>query len=111
MGAKSRLRTREEIDGALKLVEDMAGSMELPVYHKLVVSLAYEYLCCDQQQEGLVQLSRVPRDYYENHQLQQMQDDGMYAELVVLLSYKLIQAGVVDGSEDLLPVTMAQAKA
>lgn len=81
------------------------------VYHKCIVSLAYEYICADLQQEGLVQLSRVPVAYYQDVQLRHMQEDSMYAELVVLLSYKLIQMGIVDGSETLVVPTMAPARA
>jgi hypothetical protein len=40
-----------------------------------------------------------------------MRDDRLYAELVVLLSYKLIQMGVVDGSEQIVTPTMAPARA
>jgi len=113
VGAQSGLRSKDEVDVALKVVEDLfrAGSLEEAVYYKLIVSLAYEYFCCDEQQEALVHISRVPAAYFELHQLDQMRQDGMYAELVVLLSYKMIQAGVMEGSDDLIQPTMPVANA
>ena len=113
MGAQPKLRTKEEIDSALKTIEEIRkqGIMGDDVYHKCIVSLAYEYACADQQQECLVQLTRVPPSYYKDVQLQHMKDDSMYRDLVVLLSYKLIQMGVVDGSEEIVVPTMAPARA
>lgn len=108
-----RNRRPEEIDAALKTVEDIYKSeaMTREVYHKCLVSLAYEYILADAQQQGLVQLARVPASYFEDYQLPQMREDKMYAELVVLLSYKLIQMGVVDGADEVVAPTMAPARA
>jgi hypothetical protein len=113
MGAQPRLRTKPEVDAALLMIEKIkaSGTMGEDVYHKCIVSLAYEYICADEQQEGLVQLARVPPSYYENVQLRQAREDKGYADLVVLLSYKLIQMGVVEGSEKIYVPTMAPARA
>lgn len=108
-----RERKKEEIDRALETIEKIykTGSMERPVYHKCLVSLAYEYLLADATQEGLIQLSRVPAAYFKDSQLDQMREDSMYRDLVVLLSYRLIQMGVVDGADEVVVPTMAPARA
>lgn len=108
-----KTRPKDEIDKAVALMEQIrkSGAMGPDVYHKCIVGLAYEYIMADQQQEGLIQLSRVPESYYRDVQLKQMQEDKLYAETVILLSYRLIQMGVVDGSEDLYVPTMALARA
>lgn len=109
-----KTRTKDEVEVALKQIEAIKktpGAMSDEVYHKCLVSLAYEFICADEQQAGLVQLSRVPIGYYQDVQLKQMREDKMYAELVVLLSYKLIQMGVVDGSDKLFVPTMPLAEA
>lgn len=106
-------RKKDEIDTALATVEKIykTESMERQVYHKCLVSLAYEYLMADAPQEGLIQLSRVPAAYFKDFQLDQMREDSMYRDLVVLLSYKLIQMGVVDGADEVVVPTMAPARA
>lgn len=106
-------RNRGEVDQALAVVENIykTGTMSPDVWAKCIVSLAYEYMCADQQQEALVQLNRVPPSYYKDVQYKHMKDDTMYAELVVLLSYRLIQMGVVEGSEELIEPTMPPARA
>ena len=113
MGTQPKLRSREEVDSALKTIEEIKkqGVMSDDVYHKCLVSLAFEYACADQQQECLVQLARVPASYYKDVQLKHMREDSMYRDLVVLLSYKLIQMGVVDGSEEIKGPMMAPARA
>lgn len=113
MGTQSKLRKKEDLNGALATVERIfkSGTMDKDVYHKCLVSLGFEYICADEQQEGLVLISRVPISYYQDVQLKQMREDKMYAELVVLLSYKLVQMGVVDGSEKLFAPTMPVAEA
>src|SRR4051812_16870084 len=94
------IRRKEEIDASLKMIEEMHKQvMSDDVYHKCVVSLAYEYLMAGEQQEGLRQIMRVPVGYYQDVQLKQMRDDEMYRDLVVLLSYRLIQLGVVEGAD------------
>lgn len=106
-------RKKEEVDGALATIEKIfkSGAMESQVYYKCLVSLAYEYILADAGQEGLIQLSRVPPAYFKDYQLAQMKADSMYSDLVVLLSYKLIQMGVVDGSDEVVVPTMTQARA
>lgn len=113
MGTQPRLRDKREIDSALKTIEEIykKGAMGADMYYKCIVSLAFEYACADEQQECLVQLTRVPVTYYQNTQPGHMRDDRLYAELVVLLSYKLIQMGVVEGSEQIVTPTMAPARA
>ena len=109
-----KIRTKEEVDVALKQIETIRktpGAMTDDVYYKCLVSLGYEYTCVDEQQEALVQLSRVPIGYYQDTLFKQMKEDKMYAELVVLFSYKLIQMGVVEGSDKLFVPTMALAEA
>lgn len=106
-------RIKEQIDGAVKQIEMMhdQGALGSEAYYKCLVSLAYEYVCADDLQEALKQLSRVPGSYYQDVQLRHMREDSMYRDLVVLLSYKLIQLGVVEGTEELVIPTMAPARA
>lgn len=110
---KSKTRNKEEVDIALMQIEKIYAQhvMSDAIYYKCLVSLAYEYICANEHQEGLVQISRVPVSYYQDVQLQHMREDKSYAELVVLLSYRLIQMGVVEGSENLHVPTMAPARA
>lgn len=113
MGTQSKLRKKEDLDGALATIEKIfrSGTMEKDVYHKCLVSLGYEYILADEQQTGLVLISRPPTSYFQDVLYRQMKEDQMYAELVVLLSYKLVQMGVVDGSEKLYTPTMPVAEA
>jgi len=112
-GTPTVARPRDQVDGALKVVESIraTGAMSDGAYYKCLVSLAYEYVLADEDQMALVLLSKAPEDYYRVVQLQQMSEDSMYRDLVILLAYRLVQMGVVDGTEDSLPPTMAPAKA
>ena len=106
-------RVKEQVEAAVKQMDMMyeQGAMGAEVYYKCLVSLAYEYVCCDELQMGLIQLARVPASYFQDVQLRQMREDGMYRDLVVLLSYKLIQMGIIEGSEELITPTMPLANA
>lgn len=106
------IHTKEQIDRSLLDVEKIrqSGGFADDLYHKLIVCVAYEYLVAGEQQQGLVQLSRVPPSYFLDVQVKQMDEDRSYRDLVVLLSYKLVQLGVVDMEEHMEP-TMAPAEA
>lgn len=101
-------RPRDEVDKALKVVEEIrkTGAMSDGSYYKCLVSLAYEYALAEEDQMALVLLAKAPPDYYKTVQPQQMDADKQYSDLVVLLAYKLIQMGVVDGSEEVHVPTM-----
>ncbi len=103
-----RIRTPEEVTAALKQMDAIraTGAMSDDVYHKVLVSLAYEYLMVNAQQEGLRLLMKVPASYYKEVQLKQMYEDLMYRDLVVLLSYKLIQLGIVEGADEVVAPNM-----
>jgi len=106
-------RPRDKIDEALKVVEALkaSGALGDGAYFKCLVSLAYEYILVEEDQFALVLISKAPVEYYKTVQPQQMEEDPMYGDLVVLLAYKLVQMGVVDGSDDLYPPTMGPANA
>lgn len=106
-------RPRDKVDGALDAVEKIraANAMADDVYHKCLVSLAYEYILVDETEVALVLLNRPGTEYYEKVQSKQMEEDELYRQLVVLLAYKLIQAGLVEGSDSLYPATMPAARA
>jgi hypothetical protein len=90
------------------MIEDIraTGTLSEGAYHKCLVSLAYEYCLAEEDQMALVLLSKPPAEYYKTVQPQQMEADAQYRDLVILLAYKLIQMGVVDGSEDVHVPTM-----
>lgn len=113
MGKESQIRSKEEVDKALQVVEQLRKTevMGQDVYHKCLVSIAYEYVMADLLEEGLMQLSRVPADYYRDVQPRHMEDDSMYRDLVVILAYRLIQAGVVENSDPVSTPTMPMARA
>ena len=75
------------------------------------MSLAYEYCLAEEDQLALVMLTKAPPEYYQTVQPQQMEADPQYRDLVILLAYKLIQMGVVDGSEEVHTPTMAPGPA
>ena len=106
-------RPKDKVDSALKMIEDIrkTGSLSDGAYHKCLVSLAYEYCLVDEDQMALVLLAKAPPEYYQTVQPQQMEVDEQYRDLVVLLAYKLIQMGVVDGDQETHVPTMAPAKA
>lgn len=106
-------RKKDEIDAALKVVETLhsSGAMSDGSWAKCVVSLAYEYTMIEEDQMALVLLARPPVEYYQTVQPQQMEADDQYRDLVILLAYKLIQMGVVEGADDVHTPTMAPANA
>lgn len=106
-------RSREKVDEALLLIESIraAGAMGDDVYHKCLVSLAYEYTLVDEDEEALILIVKVPTSYYESVQFEQMEADSLYQDTVVRLAYKLIQMGVVEGSDKLYVPTMPKASA
>lgn len=108
-----QIRKKNELDDALRMVEEMhkTGALDDSVWAKCLVSLAYEYILVEEDQFALVLISKAPVEYYKTVQPQQMEEDPMYGDLVVLLAYKLVQMGVVDGSDDLYPPTMSPANA
>ena len=101
-------RTKDKVDGALKMIEDIrkTGTLSDGAYYKCLVSLAYEYTMAEEDQMALVLLSKAPAEYYKTVQPQQMEVDSAYRDVVILLAYKLIQMGVVDGAEDVHTPTM-----
>lgn len=107
-------RSKEELDVSLEMVERMhaEGALEGPVRFKLLVSLAYEYLLAGEDQKAFQLLDRPSAEYYRDEMAEQMLADELFAELVVKLSYRLIQAGVVEDGPVLGgPVNMQGAKA
>lgn len=106
-------RPRDKIDTALETVEKIHnfGAMADDVFFKCLTSLAYEYVMVEELDIGLMLLNRCGGDYFKDVQPKQMDEDEKYRELVIRLAYKLIQFGVVDGSELLTVATQAAAKA
>lgn len=106
-------RPKDQVEQALKTVDQIhdSGAMPDDVYYKCLVSLAYEYIQADDHQAGLVLISKCPPSYFQDVQPGQMQEDGLYRDVVVLLAYKLIQLGVVTGDVDLYAPTQAGAQA
>ena len=102
-------RTKDKVDQAFKMIEDIrkTGTLSDGAYHKCLVSLAYEYCLAEEDQPALVMLTKAPPEYYQTVPPQQMEADPQYRDLVILLAYKLIQMGVVDGSEEVHTPTMA----
>ena len=109
----NQVRKRDEIDAALKMVEEMhkTGALSEGVWAKCLVSLAYEYALAEEDQMALVLLVKAPPEYYKDVQPQQMDADAQYRDLVILLAYRLVQMGVVDGAEEVHPPTMAPGRA
>jgi hypothetical protein len=101
-------RTKDKVDAALKMIEDIrkTGTLSDGAYYKCLVSLAYEYCMAEEDQLALVLLAKAPAEYYKVVQPQQMEDDASYRDLVILLAYRIIQMGVVDGAEEVHAPTM-----
>jgi hypothetical protein len=108
-----KIRKKEEIEGALQMVNQMRASaaMEIDSWAKCLVSLCYEFTLIQEDMTALRLLASIPVDYFKFSQINQMKEDSMYRDLVVLLSYKLIQMGVVEGSECLNEINMPEARA
>ena len=71
-------------------------------YNKCLVCLSYEYLQAGCELDAINILASVPVEYFENVQLKQMEEDAMCNSLVINLSYKLIQAGLVEGTDEIM---------
>lgn len=102
----------EEIEAALKTIDRMYASGALPddSYYKCIVTLASECLVNQSDQEqALMLLNRCPPSYYGQVLPDQLREDEMFATVVLELSYKIIQHGIL--SEDLHQPTMPSAKA
>lgn len=104
----SRVRPRDEVDKALKMIEEMYKTKAFSdnVYYKCLVSLAYEYCMAEEDQLALVLLAKAPPEYYKVVQPQQMEADAQYRDLVILLAYRMVQMGVVDGADEVHVPTM-----
>ena len=106
-------RTVAEIAEALRLIETIrnSGSLGDDSYHKCLVSLGFEYLVAGETNKGLLLILKVPSDYYRLVQLQQMEEDSMYRDLVIGLGYKLVQLGLAQGTEEIYPPTQPPGNA
>lgn len=101
-------RSKDKVDQALKMIEDIrkTGTLSEGAYYKCLVSLAYEYCLADEDQLALVMLAKAPPEYYKVVQPQQMEADAQYRDLVILLAYRIVQMGVVEGTEEVHVATM-----
>lgn len=91
----------EDLQAAAAQVEQMHATGALPAgaYHKCLATLASEHLCRRHDTEdALVLLNRCPSDYFRTGILKQMQEDYLFADVMLELSYRLVQLGVVDGA-------------
>lgn len=102
----------EEIEAALKSIDKMrdAGALPDDSYYKCIVTLASEVLCNHSDQEqALILLNRCPPSYYGQVLPDQLREDEMFAVVVLELTYKIIQHGIL-GTELHKP-TMPSAQA
>ena len=97
---------------ALQAIEDMRGYGALvdDVYFQLLVTVAADYICEEQDlEQGLILLNKCTPEYFETQMVTQMADDDAFASSVVKMSYKLMQLGVVD--TDIESANMLSAEA
>lgn len=90
----------EDLSAAVAQVEQMhaAGALPAAAYHKCLATLASEALCRRHDTENaLVLLNRCPPDYFRVTAAEQMREDPLFADVMLELSYRLVQLGVVDG--------------
>ncbi|MGH7703154.1 MAG: hypothetical protein ACREMO_08665 [Gemmatimonadales bacterium] len=93
--------TPEDLSAAAAQVEQMhdAGALPAPAYHKCLATLASEHLCRRHDTEAaLILLNRCPPDYFRATIAEQMREDQLFADVMLELSYRLVQLGVADGS-------------
>lgn len=102
-----------EVEAQLVTVRQMHNSGQLSddLFHKCLVSAAYEFILAGEQEKGLRLINEPPTSYYRDVQLAQMREDQMYAQLVVVLGYKLMQMGLVEVDGDVLAPNMDPASA
>jgi hypothetical protein len=106
-------RTKQQIDASYKLVSNLSEQDRLDknLTYKCLISLAYEYTLIDDMATSCYLISKCPKSYFETSQLQQMAEDSTYEEDVILLTYALIQRGLVDGSDKVFVPNMQPGRA
>lgn len=107
-------RTKEEIDASVMTMERIhkqTGILGENLFYKSLIYLAYEYIQCGHEQEGLVTLFKVPATYFVEDNVKNMEQDPQFADIVVRLSYRLIQIGVVRTDEHVPKANMTKANA
>lgn len=65
-------------------------------YAKAVVCISYEYAVGDEPNVAVGLLMRLPLQYFEKVQADQMMADPRYAEICSILAQRLLAAGVTD---------------
>lgn len=107
--------TTDDVDKMLKTVETMHGVGAMPVrdFCKCLVSLGYEYILMGATETGLGLLLRVNTlepEYYPRFQLEDMEADELYKEVVVRLAYRLVQLGIVAGGDEVHAPTQPRGR-
>lgn len=104
--------TSDEVGACLKSVEDMyaAGGLPEEAFYKCLVTLASEYIVNQGDiDNAMILLNRCPPSYIGKILPLQMKHDGMFAAVVLELTNKIVQYGIID--VELHPPTMPPATA
>ncbi len=80
------------------------------LYHKSLVQLGYDFFNSGDTEGAIECLGSVNPTYFENEQRVDMEEDQSYANIVVVMAYKMIQLSIVDMGSDPEP-TMPKATA
>lgn len=89
----------------------LKGELSENVYFMCLVCAAHDFLYEGQIERGEALLRIPPLSYYRDVQLGQMEEDERYNEIVIRISYRLIQLGLAVGSEELFVPNMKVGRA
>jgi hypothetical protein len=93
------ISTIEQVDNYVQFAEEeyTAGKLRAPVFYKVLVTLASEYLKdFADLDKALVLLNRIPVEYYDHDLHEQLLEDSLFAGIVLEFIYHLNRMGIID---------------
>ena len=87
---------------AIKAIDDMrsSGSLDDSTYYKFMMEMAYDFYKKDDIDGCVFSVGRCPPDYYVDEFAKQMDEDSVFKDKMVYLSYKFVIMNMVDVGYD-----------
>lgn len=102
MGANEVIIDKAQVDNYMEYAEDeyTAGRLSQAAYCKVVMTLASEYLKdFGDLDSALVSINKLPVEYFDKTLAEQIEEDSLFAEVMLEFIYHLNRFGLIDGPE------------
>lgn len=73
-----------------------SGALDTDSYHKCLVELAYRFFKDGDNDNFVLSLSKCNPNYFKSKCMKHMEEDEVYKDIVIYISYKLMQCGMIE---------------